>query len=173
MIGVIVETNVLQVTQALELKSQATVPSYQRHSGRPGQSHLAGLSATRRQPGGIDHYLHKRSKYEHGDTVTMQMGTEDQIYKFVDKGTQQHYIFPRSPGGRLAFQWAGPGSYRAATRPGVLGSRQHGPTGPTVFRRYVLHPGTEARRFSDTIQEKYDRMANQIAEKHIREWQTT
>jgi|WetSurMetagenome_2_1015567.scaffolds.fasta_scaffold02313_15 hypothetical protein len=169
MIGVIVETNVLEVTQALELKAKRLSQAVKDTAADLGNR--VWLDYQRTASTWVHRPLFTREIETNGDTVTLQVGTEDTIYLFVDKGTAAHFIFPRSPGGTLAFQWGGPGSYRAATRPGILGSRTHGASGPGIFRRYVEHPGTAARRFSETIQAKYDRMADEIATKHIREWQ--
>ena len=74
--------------------------------------------------------------------------TSDKIYEYVDKGTQEHIILPKKPGGVLAFR----GVYKAKTTPGVLDAHGGGSSGPTIFSRGVIHPGTEARGFSELIQ---------------------
>ena len=73
--------------------------------------------------------------------------TDDEIYGYVNNGTRPHLIFPKKPGGRLAF----PSGYHDKTTPGVIGSHAGGSFGPTVFRPYVEHPGTEARNFDAII----------------------
>jgi hypothetical protein len=166
---VVVQTNVLEVTQALDLKAKRLSQVVQDTAKDLGNRVWLDYQRT------AETWKH-RPKFERiveikGDTVTMLVGTDDLIYKFVDKGTKPHFIFPRTPGGSLAFQWGGPGSYKAKTRPGVLGSGGGASSGSTVHFRYVKHPGTEPRRFSEVIQRKYDVMAKQVAEQHIMEWQ--
>lgn len=75
------------------------------------------------------------------------IGTDDEIYGYVNHGTEPHIIRPRNPGGVLAFQ----SGYQAKTIPNVAFSRAGGAFGPTVHAREVNHPGTEARNFDDAI----------------------
>ena len=84
------------------------------------------------------------------------VGTDDEIYSYVDQGTKPHPIFAGIYTGKsnkksLYFQWAGPGSYSAKTVPNVLGSRSGGSSGPMVNKAWVDHPGTEPRNFSKMI----------------------
>jgi hypothetical protein len=83
------------------------------------------------------------------------VGTDDEIYGYVDKGTRAHRIYPKRPGGRLAFAWAGPGSYSAKTTPNVIGSQGGGASGDMVAFPYVNHPGTKARNFDKIIMKKW------------------
>lgn len=167
----IVQTNVLKVTQALELKAKRL--SMVVKDTATDLSNRVWLDYQRTVQTWKDKPAFERIVEITGDTVTILVGTDNLIYKFVDKGTRPHFIFPRTAGGSLAFQWGGPGSYRAKTHPGVLGSGGGGSSGPKVHFRYVSHPGTEPRRFSETIQEKYNVLAAQVAEKHIMDWQNT
>jgi hypothetical protein len=80
-----------------------------------------------------------------------QVGTDDEIFGYVDQGTPPHIITPKR-GKVLVF---GPGS-RAKTTPRVIGSTAGAKGGALVKVRIVNHPGTEAREFSETLQEKYD-----------------
>jgi hypothetical protein len=77
------------------------------------------------------------------DRVTV--GTDDEIYGYVDQGTRPHVIRPRR-GRFLRFQ----AGARAKTTPGSLSSGGGG-GGVTTFRRGVNHPGTKARGFSELI----------------------
>lgn len=77
------------------------------------------------------------------------VGTNDQIYQYVNAGTRPHVIVARGPA--LAF----PTGYRAKTRPRVIGSSSGGASGPTVVRQRVMHPGTAARAFDQAIAEKW------------------
>lgn len=89
-----------------------------------------------------------------GGTVEVMVATDDEVYTYVDKGTRPHIIRAKN-GKRLAFQWAGPGSYRAKTAPGVLGSTSGGASGEMVYPMVVHHPGTKARNFDVIIQKKW------------------
>ena len=75
------------------------------------------------------------------------IGTDDEIYGYVDQGTRPHVILPTKPGGVLAFQ----SKFSPKTVPNVLGSRSGRSGGNTVFSRGVIHPGTEPRNFSKMI----------------------
>ena len=93
--------------------------------------------------------------------VEILVGTDDQIYTYVNDGTKPHPIFAGIYTGKsnkkaLSFQWGGPGSYRAKTSPRKIGSTTGGPSGPMVALPYVQHPGTKARKFDITIQEKWE-----------------
>jgi hypothetical protein len=87
-----------------------------------------------------------------GGDMTILVGTDDEIYLFVDEGTKAHPITPKAnnPRGLLFFQEG----YVAKTVPRVLGSRAGGRFGAVVAAKAVRHPGTEARGFSQMIQEK-------------------
>ncbi len=74
------------------------------------------------------------------------VGTDSEIYLFVDSGTKAHLIRPRNVG-LLRFQ----SGYTAKTRVRVVGSRGGGPRGPFVTAKSVRHPGTKARKFADEI----------------------
>ena len=86
--------------------------------------------------------------------VEVLVGTDDEIYGYVNYGTRPHPIFAKK-GKALVFPWGGPGSYRAKTRPKVIGSSGGGATGPIVAFPYVQHPGTKAREFDKVIQKKW------------------
>jgi hypothetical protein len=168
MATIYVETNALEVSQELGLKakrlSQVVKDIAKDLANRIHLDYQRTASSWSHRP-----------KFEmitetRGDTVSVLAGTDDLIYKFVDLGTRPHDIFPKG-NYPLRFQWGGHGSYRAKTKPGVLGSGGGGPSGPMVARMYVHHPGTQARRFTETIQAKYNRMADEIARTHILDWQ--
>jgi len=77
--------------------------------------------------------------------------TDDDIYHFVDAGTRPH-IIPADP--FLAFR----GSYQAKTTPRVIMSRSGGASGSYVYTtKDIHHPGTEAREFSKTIHDKWEK----------------
>ena len=76
------------------------------------------------------------------------VGTDDEIYKFVDEGTKPHIIRPKKAK-VLRFQ----GGYTAKTQPGIIGSSSGGASGNIYFAKAVNHPGTKARKFSEKINE--------------------
>lgn len=87
----------------------------------------------------------------HGPEVLV--GTDDEVYGYVNDGTRPHPIFSKGTW-PLKFQWGGKGSYKAKTKPRVIGSFEGGPSGPIVRRMYVSHPGTAARHFDEEIEKK-------------------
>lgn len=78
------------------------------------------------------------------------IGTDDEIYEFVDQGTRAHLIKPRRAK-RLKFFTGG----SPKTSPGVIGSRSGSPgsQGP-IYAKGVRHPGTKARGFTEKISAK-------------------
>lgn len=82
------------------------------------------------------------------------VATDDEVYGFVDEGTDAHLIVAKSPTKPLTFGIGG----RPKTAPRVIGSRP-GAKGSTIVRAQVVHhPGTSAREFTDTVKEKWDRI---------------
>lgn len=80
------------------------------------------------------------------------ISTNDTIYGYVDKGTRPHIIMPRR--GRV-LSWMGT-AYRAKTTPGQIKSVRGGNNNTIVYTKGpVQHPGTEARRFSIVIRDKW------------------
>lgn len=85
------------------------------------------------------------------------VGTDDQIYDYVTRGTKPHLITPKK-GKFLVF---GEGKYRSVTRPGILGARSvgtrlvgKGGVARPIFARKVHHPGTKARGFEGLVAAK-------------------
>ena len=100
--------------------------------------------------------------------------TDDEIYGYVNNGTKPHPIFAGIYTGKsnkkaLSFQWGGKGSYRAKTRPRVIGSTAGGPTGPRVARPYVDHPGTKGRHFDEVIEKDQQPKFKRRMEQAMRE----
>lgn len=76
------------------------------------------------------------------------VGTDNEIYHFVNAGTKPHEIRPvNAPA--LAFNVVS----TPKTTPGVLGSGPGGSSGPVAFAQVVQHPGTRAREFTKAIAE--------------------
>lgn len=88
------------------------------------------------------------------------VGTDDEVYGYVNSGTRAHNIFPKRA---KALRFLG--TYRAKTSPGVIGSGAGGSSGDEVFSQGVRHPGTKARKFDEMISKKWDRAwRNQMIE---------
>jgi len=85
------------------------------------------------------------------NSIDIYVGTDDEIYGYVDRGTKEHIIQPKKPGGVLAFK----SQYKPKTIPNMIGSRSGGSSGNTVFASWVIHPGTKARNFDKVIQKKW------------------
>jgi hypothetical protein len=81
--------------------------------------------------------------------------TDDKIYKYVNDGTDPHVITPIAPNTALKFKWDGYGSYKAKTTPKVIGSVKSSVPQTTQHFAGVMHPGTEARKFDETIEAKW------------------
>ena len=97
-------------------------------------------------------------------------GTDDAVWNMLDVGTPEHFIFPKSAGGTLVFQWGGPGSYHPKSIPGWIGSQPGGPSGATVFRKYVLHPGTAPREWAQIITDKWETQGPDILRGYLQRW---
>lgn len=101
-----------------------------------------------------DHKVEFERIIDTDPNVEVLVGTDDEVYRYVNDGTRPHLIFPKKKKA-LSFQWGGKGSYRPKTKPSTIGSTPGGPTGPKVARAYVQHPGTKARNFDKVIQKKW------------------
>ena len=94
----------------------------------------------------------KRGPIQKANSLEARVGTDSEIYLFVDAGTKAHSIRPRTAG-VLRFR----AGYTAKTRVRVVGSRGGGPRGPFVTAKRVMHPGTKARKFADEISRRRTR----------------
>lgn len=92
--------------------------------------------------------------------VVFPTGENAKIWIFVDKGTDEHEIKPKKPGGTLVFRWGGKGSYTPKTMAKPARTVAGGGTvrGPIVYRKKVDHPGSEGRDFSGQIAKTGQRM---------------
>lgn len=100
----------------------------------------------------------------------ISVDTDDEVYRYVTKGTRPHPIWAGIYTGKsdkkvLAF----PSTFSPKTQPGVIGSGPGASGGPTVFRPYVQHPGTEAREFDVVIKEKWEKKFRDLMHKAMRE----
>lgn len=94
----------------------------------------------REYTGGIDPKITKPSNEER------LIATEDQRAFFVNEGTRDHYIAPRS-GGLLAFQ----SNYSDKTLAGVIPSRPGGASGEFVYSAGHFVSGIEPRDVEELI----------------------
>lgn len=84
-------------------------------------------------------------------------GEANRIFQYVDKGTKPHEIWAGWWTGKSDKKWlAFPSVSEPKTTPGVIGSGPGGSAGEMQYRTHVHHPGTEARKFTDTLQEKWE-----------------
>jgi hypothetical protein len=70
------------------------------------------------------------------------------IFKYVDKGTKPHLIFPKTPGGSLFFRSGYSARTKAVAKYNV-GSGQS--FGAWIQSKGVAHPGNDARLFMETF----------------------
>ena len=85
-----------------------------------------------------------------GGSASVLVGTDDEVYGYVDEGTRGHYV-PKSGAATMAFR---PG-YKAKTKPRMIGSGSGGASGDRIVRRgrwWVK--GIVPREFSPTIQKR-------------------
>lgn len=164
---VYIETNAKDVDRWLTEKSR-NLDAAMRDAMK--EAEREGLRMYRRTSGTWSHKPEYQVAKEIGpNSITLIFGTPDPIWNMLDKGTRPHVIRPKHAK-RLAFQWGGPGSYMAKTQPGIIGSTRGGPTGDTVYRAFVRHPGTEPRRWTVAIEKEMNTTAVKIMRRHLERW---
>lgn len=87
---------------------------------------------------------------ESATEMKVEVYTDSQVYFWVNDGTSQHRIFPRSINGLLYYR----GRFKSKTIPRRISSRSGGKYGDYVYRSSVMHPGFAAREFDIVIAEK-------------------
>jgi len=94
-----------------------------------------------------------------GKTVTTSIGTDDEIFGYVNSGTglwgpraSKYPIVPRRPGYPLRFQ----AGYKAKTIPGRIWAQPGGAFGEWVHTMRVMHPGIKPRRILETVMRKHE-----------------
>ncbi len=83
-------------------------------------------------------------------SVEVFVGTDDEIFGFVDKGTKAHKIRPKGPY-PLRFR----SKYKSKTVPNILSSRKGGASGDEVHAMSVNHPGGKPRNITKTMTKKW------------------
>lgn len=164
---VTIETNAADVSRWLMDKSR-NLSAAMRDAMK--ETEREGLRMYRRTSNNWSNQPEYKVEREQGSNhITLVFGTSDKIWNWLDRGTRPHIIRPKRAK-VLAFQWGGPGSYKAKTRPGWIGSGSGGPSGDTVFRRAVHHPGTEPRHWTAAIQGELDKKSVAIMLRHLERW---
>jgi len=87
-----------------------------------------------------------------GRTMRTRIGTDDEIFGYVDRGTRPHIITPRRPGYPLRFM----SGYKAKTIPGKIWSQPGGAFGNIVRAMVVHHPGFPGRHILRTVMQKHE-----------------
>jgi hypothetical protein len=87
-----------------------------------------------------------------GGDLEGEVATENEIYRYVTRGTRPHVIRPRRKQA-LRFQK----NYQAKTAPQVVGSHKGGASGDFVSAKQVQHPGSAGRNFDIEIAERRQR----------------
>lgn len=91
------------------------------------------------------------------------VGTDDEIYGYVNFGTKPHIIVPRN--GKV-LTWLG-ANYRPKSRPRQIRSNKGGNDNTIVYTKLVQHPGTEARKFDEAIAEKWQKQLPVVMQRAI------
>ena len=84
-------------------------------------------------------------------------------FGYVNAGTRPHMIFPKKPGGVLAFN----SRFSAKSRPNSLKAYVGSSRGPVRFARGVHHPGFPARNYDKLAIEKAKREGSKIVKAQL------
>lgn len=82
--------------------------------------------------------------------VSLNVGTDDEIYGYVSRGTPAHDILPRQAT-VLRFK----AGFVPKTKPGRMLSKGGGSSGDDAFTKSVHHPGTKPRKFEELIARRH------------------
>lgn len=88
--------------------------------------------------------------------------TEDEIYGYVNDGTKPHQILPKN-GSVLRIGVGG----RPKTVVGALRSNKGAAPKSFAYAKGVHHPGSEARKFDEAVQKKWDKQLPEIMQRSI------
>lgn len=97
------------------------------------------------------------------DEIKVETSTSDKIYTYVSEGTRSHPIFPVNAKA-LAF----PGTFIPKTNPGIIGSGTGFEGGNMQLRKWVAHPGVEARKFDQEIKTRQEKNFIRIMQNAIK-----
>ena len=96
-----------------------------------------------------------------GGTPSFLITTDDEVFKYVDRGTPAHTIRARNR--YMVFQTG----YKSRTTPRSLSSGASSEFGPKVMRASVRHPGIKARDFSGVIAKVMEKEVRSIVQDAI------
>lgn len=107
---------------------------------------------------------------ENSDDNVSETWTVGDLWRALDsKGTQAHDITPKDANGVLVFNWGGPGSYDAKTKPiARFGGSGEVRDGQKTVRKRVRHPGFKPRKFTETINKRLRRQFDQAIDRGVR-----
>lgn len=97
--------------------------------------------------------------------VSLDVGTDDEIYGYVSRGTPAHDILPKQAT-VLRFQ----SGFVPKTKPGRFLSKEGGSSGDNTFAKAVHHPGIKARKFEELIAERH-RKRGTLARNIMKRWE--
>jgi hypothetical protein len=100
-----------------------------------------------------------------GGDIVLLVGTDSQVFHWVDKGTRPHVIRARNAP-RLRFNSA----FVPKTTPGSLQSSAGKSGPPVVFALQVMHPGTAPRKFSEKVMKSVSAKAQPLLSQRIKKW---
>ncbi len=101
-----------------------------------------------------------------GNDRVIEIKTESTPFVWVEGGTEGPYPIPKMgphPRGLGPFQVG----FVPKTRPGILASQQGSRFGPFIFPKRVMHPGIEARRFTEVSAGKLNERIPVFMQTHL------
>ena len=160
---IFIESNAAEVAKSLDMSTRELRVVLQSALGEIGKRITQDYEKTTRtwnhKPRFLTEVNTRSGQYE------VMVGTDDEIYGYVDQGTRAHEI--RAKNAKYLRFWS---KSTPKTTPGHIGSGAGSKGGDLTFRQRVWHPGTKARRFSEQIQKKAEKYARYIIEKRLNRW---
>lgn len=99
------------------------------------------------------------------NSVDILVGTDDEIYKYIDEGTKAHFVAPKNAPA-LAWQTG----YKPKTVVGKMIAQPGGAFGAYAFdARGHMVSGIKARKFTKTIQKSWEKKFKTRMEKAMKE----
>lgn len=98
-----------------------------------------------------DHQPKFEKEIDTTDGIAVLVGTDDEIYGYVNDGTRPHTIEPVNKS-VLRFQ----AGYTPKTSPGSMTSKRGGSFGDFVYAKSVRHPGIRPRNFDKRISKEWE-----------------
>ena len=98
------------------------------------------------------------------DGIAVIVGTDDEIYGYVNDGTKDHYVAPVHAKA-LRFRPI----YVAKTSPGSMVAKRGGSSGDYVYSRGHMVSGIKARKFDKRIEKEWNKKYKRRMEKAMRD----